>query len=78
MRVDDIWHTAPPGAVNVLAHLNGSAQGEVLRGLLINLLCDLDEQNRHLSGDELYRSQGRAQAVAALMEALTTARERQT
>lgn len=62
--------------LQVLARINASPDGAILRQILTRRLADSDEANRKLEGPELHRSQGRAQELALLLADLTGARDK--
>lgn len=61
--------------LQVLARINASPDGQILREVLTKRLAACDAANRKLDGPELHRSQGRAQELALLLDDLTGARE---
>ena len=65
-----------PTELQVLARLNASPDGVMLKEILTKRLAAHDAANRKLDGPELHRSQGRAQELALLLDDLTGAREK--
>jgi hypothetical protein len=62
--------------LQVLARINASPDGAILRQILARRLSECDQANRKLDGPELHRSQGRAQELALLLVDLTGARDK--
>ena len=62
--------------LQVLARLNASPDGQLLKQILEARLAEKDRDCRRLDGPDLHRAQGSATELAWLLESLAGAREK--